>query len=183
MGTDNDIDGAVFHALDGLVDLFLGTEAGQFRNADRPVGKPVAEGLGMLLGQQGGRCQQGYLFAAHDGDKSRTQGHFGLAETDIAANQPVHRFVGGHVFHDGSDGSGLIRCFLETKTVGKGLVIVFRQWERETLAHWSGGHTDQAARRRYRESVVRLSVWLFPTGPIQEYGEERHPPMSRHSGK
>lgn len=136
---DNDIDGAIFHALDGLVDLFLGTEAGQFRYTDRHVCKPVAEGLCMLFGQQGCRRQQGNLFAPHDGDKGRPQGDFSFAEADVTANQPVHRLVGRHVFHDGSDGGSLIGRFLETETVGESFVIVFRQRERESLAHGTSG--------------------------------------------
>ena len=45
----------------------------------------------MLARQQRGRHHHRHLLARHGGDKGGAHRHFGLAEADIAADQPVHR--------------------------------------------------------------------------------------------
>jgi hypothetical protein len=44
----------------------------------------------VLLGQQRGGRQEGHLLAAGDGHEGRAQGHLGLAEAHVAADQAVH---------------------------------------------------------------------------------------------
>ena len=44
----------------------------------------------MLLGQHGGRHQNGHLFAVHDGLERRTQRYLGLAVAHVTADQAVH---------------------------------------------------------------------------------------------
>jgi hypothetical protein len=73
----------------------------------------------MLFGQQRGRREDGHLLAAHDSDEGGAQRHFGLAKADVAADQAVHRFAGGHIAHHIVDGFLLVRRFLEAETVGK----------------------------------------------------------------
>ena len=134
MGADDDVEGAIGHALDGGVDFFTRPETRQFGDAHRPVGEAVGEGLRVLLGQQGGRRQNGHLFAAHDGDESGAQRHFGLAETDVAAHQAVHRLAGRHILDDVGDGFHLVGRLFETEAVGEILVIVRRVFEGVALA-------------------------------------------------
>jgi hypothetical protein len=54
----------------------------------------VAEGLVVLLGQQRGGRQHRHLLAAVHGHEGGAQRHLGLAEADVAADQPVHRLAG-----------------------------------------------------------------------------------------
>ncbi len=60
-------------------------DAGLYTKSRKPFGKDAA----MLAGQQGCRGNQRNLIASHYRHKSRPQGHFSLAKTHIAANQPV----------------------------------------------------------------------------------------------
>ena len=69
----------------------------------------------MLFRQQRGRHQHRHLIAAHDRDEGGAQRDFGLAETDVAANQPVHRLACGHVGDHGLDGALLVRGFFKTE--------------------------------------------------------------------
>ncbi|MNX98757.1 hypothetical protein D3C86_1311770 [compost metagenome] len=121
---DDDIDGAFVDLLDGRVDLLPGLEARQLHDAHRPFGKAVGQRLEVLLRQQRGRREHGHLLAAEHGHEGGAQGHFGLAEAHVAADQPVHRLARGHVRDHGGDGGGLIRGLLETEAFGEGLVVL-----------------------------------------------------------
>ena len=134
MRADNNINGAVRHALERLRDLLAGSEARQFRNAHRPVGKAIRKCLRMLLGEQGGRRKDGHLFATHDRDKCRAQSDLGFTESHVTADQTIHRFSRGHVFDHGLNSGRLIGGFFKAKTVGKGFVVMCRILERVTLS-------------------------------------------------
>src|SRR3546814_5637336 len=62
----------------------------------------------MLAAQQGRRTDQNHLLAGHGGGKGRPQCHFGLAETDIATDQPVHWLARSQVLQRLLDGAGLV---------------------------------------------------------------------------
>ena len=55
------------------------------------IGHALAEGVEMLLGQDGGGNQHGDLFAGQRGFERGADGDLGFAVADIAANEPVHR--------------------------------------------------------------------------------------------
>ena len=63
--------------------------AGQHADGDREPGKAFGEDPAMLARQKGRRRDERHLIARHGGDKGGAQRHFGLAEADIAADQPV----------------------------------------------------------------------------------------------
>ena len=68
----------------------------------------LGEGFCMLARQQRGRHHDGHLPAVHGGDEGRAQRHLGLAEADIAADEPVHRPAGGKLALHGVDGRLLV---------------------------------------------------------------------------
>ena len=74
-----------------------GDEARELRHAHRQPLEAAGEHAEMLPHQQRRRRQQRHLLAGHGGHERRAQRHLGLAEADIAADQPVHRPAGGHV--------------------------------------------------------------------------------------
>ncbi len=131
---DHDVDGAVVDLLDRGLDLLLRLEARQLDDAHRPVGEAVRQRLEMLLGQQRGRRQHRDLLAAHHRDEGRAQRHLGLAEADVAADQPVHRLARGHVGDHRRDRRGLVRRLFEAEALGEGLVVLRRQRERMAFA-------------------------------------------------
>jgi len=59
-------------------------------------------------GQQGRRADHRHLLAREGRDEGRAQRHLGLAEADIAADQPVHRLARRHVFQHVGDGLELV---------------------------------------------------------------------------
>ena len=65
----------------------------------------------MLARQQGGRHDDRDLAAGHRGDKRGAQRDLGLAKTDIAADQPIHRPPRGHVGQGVGDRVQLILGF------------------------------------------------------------------------
>ncbi|MNZ56012.1 hypothetical protein D3C78_739490 [compost metagenome] len=93
----------------------------------------------MLLGEQGGRHQHGYLPAAVHRDEGGAHRHFGLAEADVAADQAVHWLVGEHVGEHCFDGGLLVRRLLEGEAGGEGDVVGLRVLERVALARRSAG--------------------------------------------
>ena len=75
------------------------------------TGKPreaLGEGLEVLAREQRGRHHDRDLLAAHRRDEGGAQRHLGLAEADVAADQPVHRPAGGEVVEHGVDGGLLV---------------------------------------------------------------------------
>ena len=79
--------------------------------------KPAGKGLKMLLRQYRGRDQHRYLFAAHYRLESRPQGHFRLAEPNVAAQQPVHRLRLFHIRLDFGHSRQLVRRFLKRERI------------------------------------------------------------------
>ena len=65
-----------------------------WRDLDRQAGEALREGLEMLAREQRGRHDDRHLHAVHGGDEGGAQRHLGLAEADVAADQPVHRPAG-----------------------------------------------------------------------------------------
>ena len=66
------------------------------------------------------------LLAGHRGDEGGAQRHFGLAEADIAADQPIHRTAGGEIVERRVDG-GLLVLGLLVGEAGAELVIGARR--------------------------------------------------------
>ena len=67
----------------------------------------------MLLGKNGGRREDRDLFAVHNRFKRGANRDLGLAKTDIAANQAVHRLRALHVNLRVDDRFQLIRRLAE----------------------------------------------------------------------
>ena len=107
----------VGEAVEHRLDFLAGTEARQLGELHRQVGEAVGEGLEVLLGQQRGRRQHGHLLAVGERDERRAQRDLGLAEADVAADEPVHRLAGDDVLDHGLDRARLVGRFLEAETL------------------------------------------------------------------
>ena len=70
----------------------------------------------MLLRQNCGGHEHGDLFAGHHRLERRADGHLGFAETDVAADQPIHRLRPLHIAFGVVDGFFLIGGFLINKS-------------------------------------------------------------------
>ena len=91
----------------------------------------------MLLGEQGGRDEHRNLLAGRRGDERGAQRDFGLAETDIAADDAIHRPRGREVGDDGVDRGGLVGGLLERKCGGELLVHLAIDRDRRALARFA----------------------------------------------
>ncbi len=77
----------------------------------------------MLAGKQGGRRDNCDLLAVHCGDERCAQGDLRLAETDIAANEAVHRAAAFQITQNIGDCRFLIVSFFPWEAVDE-LVVV-----------------------------------------------------------
>ena len=91
MRADDDVDPAVAQLLQDLALFALRAEAAEHFDAHRIIEHALAKRFEMLLREHRGRREDGDLFAVHDRFEGRANRHFGFAEADVAANQPIHR--------------------------------------------------------------------------------------------
>ena len=87
----HDVDRAVLQTFLGGLGLLGRDEAGQAPDVHRQALEALDEGAMVLAGQQGRGTDDRHLLARHRRHEGRAQRHLGLAEADVAADQPVHR--------------------------------------------------------------------------------------------
>ena len=112
---DDDVHRAGRQIPDDALLFAMRAEAREQFDAHRVIRHAFAERVEMLLRQNGRRHQHGNLLAAHHGFERGANGDFGLAKTDVAANQTVHRLGAFHVGFRFADGAKLVRRFLENE--------------------------------------------------------------------
>ena len=105
---DHDVDRAVRDAAADFGGLLRRHHARELRHLHRQSGEALGEGAVMLPRQQRGRHHDGDLRARHRGDEGGAQRDLGLAEADIAADQPVHRPPDRQVLQHIGDGARLV---------------------------------------------------------------------------
>ena len=89
--------------------LLLRPEAADHVDRHRESREPIAQRLQMLKRQHRRGREKRDLLAVHDGLERRPHRHFGLAVSDVAAQQPIHRRRRFHVALDVGNRRGLIR--------------------------------------------------------------------------
>ena len=117
VGADDDVNLAGGQFLDDFPLLLGGPEAAEHFDIHAKGGHALGKGQQVLLGQDGGRGQDGYLHAVHHGLEGGPNGHLGFAVAHVAAQEPVH---GNGLFHIGLDfrnGFQLVRGFLKGEAV------------------------------------------------------------------
>ena len=117
VGADHTVDVAVAHPVHHLLGLAGGEESGEHLDTNRVPGESIGERVAVLARQQCGRCQYGDLLALLDRLEGSPNGDLGLAESDVAADQPVHRERALHVDFDVVDRRALVRCLDEREGV------------------------------------------------------------------
>ena len=118
MGADDHVDAAVGQPVDHLLGLAGREEPGQDLHPHRVAGVALGEGAEVLLGEEGGGDEDGRLHPVLHRLERGPDGHLGLAEADVAADQPVHGAVALHVVLDVADGLELVGRLL----VGEGVL-------------------------------------------------------------
>ena len=108
MRADHHVDGAVLQTRNGVVDFLGGLESAHCGHIHREALIALGERLEMLLHQQRGRYEHGHLFGILHRLESGTYGDLRLAETDVAADETIHRYGSFHVGFDLVDGGELV---------------------------------------------------------------------------
>ena len=108
----------------GFEDFFLfrlGAETAYHFHSDGITGHALAERVEVLLREYGRRHEQRNLAAALDRFKGGADGDLGLPETDVSADESIHRARALHVGLGFGDGAELVAGF----RVGKGTFKFF----------------------------------------------------------
>ena len=139
----------------------------QTGDRDARVGEPARELFEMLTRQNGrGRCDD-HLISREGNDGRRPQGHFGLAITDIADDQSLHRLARREVFAHRGDGPRLIGRFVVGKAGDEAFV------GRRLGFHRGGGQLgallrqSDERRRGLGNRLVDFGASLVPARAIQ----------------
>ena len=91
VGADEDVDFAALHVFVDLRLLLGGAETVEVVDAHRHPFQALAEGVVVLVGEDGARDEHGHLLRVAAGLEGGADGHLGLAEAHVAAHQAVHR--------------------------------------------------------------------------------------------
>ena len=113
MRSDDDVHPAVAQLLEHLALLAVRPEPAQHFDSHRIIEHPLPERFEMLLGEHRRRGEHRDLFAIHHRLEGRANRDLGFAETNIAANQAIHRARLLHVALRVGDGFELIDRFPE----------------------------------------------------------------------
>ena len=118
---------AVREALLDLGEFLAGDEARGLGDLHRQAAEALGEGLEVLAGEQRGRHHDRHLLAGKHGDEGRAQRHLGLAEADIAADQPVHGPPAREIVEHGVDAGDLVLGLLIREARGELVVEAVRR--------------------------------------------------------
>ena len=164
VGADDDVDLAVGDALLHPGEFGCGNEPRGLADMHRIAAQPVGKGLHVLAREQRGRHHDRDLLAVHRGDEGGAQRHFGLAEADVAANEPVHRPAGGEIGEHGGDGGLLVVGLLVGKAGAELVIKAAVDGEPRRLAQLPlGGDLDQFA-RHLADAVLHPRLARLPGG-------------------
>ena len=169
---DDDVHRPVRQLLAGFL-RFLGRhEAREAADLQREAGKAFLEIGVMLAGEQGGGRDHGNLLPVHRRDEGGAQGDFGFAETDIAADKPVHRFAGFQIAQHIGDGAILIVGLLPREAVDELVVDLLLGFQhRRFLQRAFGGHLHQLA-GDLANALLQLGAAALPrlaAQPVQHH--------------
>ena len=119
VGTHHNIDLSAAQLLQHLLLLPWRAKARENVHLDRKALHPLAEGLVMLPGKDGGRHQHRTLFAVHHTFKGGADGNLGLSKANVPAQQTVHRGGLFHIVLDFPDAAQLVVGFVVGKAALK----------------------------------------------------------------
>src|SRR5581483_7647634 len=131
-------------------------------DGERKASKTLREGLEMLARQERRRHDDGNLLPRHCRDKGRAQCDFCLAETDVAANQTIHRAAGGEIFEHSGNCSVLILGFVVGKARTEFVIEALRRREFRRLAEFARGGDTYELRGNFTDAALELRFPRLP---------------------
>jgi len=164
---DDQVEAAFGEAGKCGLNLLRAAKAREFRHASGRIREAVGERLEMLLGKERRGHQQCDLLAICNGHPGRAERHFGFAEADVAANEPVHRASRRHVADHRLDRCSLVAGLFEAEAFGKRFVVVRIEAERVALARGALRIEVEEFGRRVVRLLRRLLLGLVPLPAAQ----------------
>ncbi len=114
-----------------------------------------------------GRHHHGHLFAVHRRDEGGAQRNLGLAETDVAAHQAIHRLAGAEIVQHRIDDALLILGLVVGEARAELLVHAVRDGQARALARQArGGDLDQFG-RHLADAVLQPRLARLPAKPAE----------------
>lgn len=117
MGADDDFELTRFEAIETVSSFGRGDESVEEADFEIESGESFGEAAVVLFAKDGGGAEEGDLFSGLSDLEGGADSDFSFAESDIAADEPVHGVVGFEVDFDIFDGLELGGSF----DVGKGV--------------------------------------------------------------
>ncbi len=108
MSADEDVDLPLAEVGEDALHLGGFAIARDHLDADREIAAALAEGVPVLLGEDRRRDEHQHLPRRRRHREGRAERHLGLAEADVAADEPVHRAGRLEILLDRLDRPGLI---------------------------------------------------------------------------
>src|SRR5687767_6605227 len=118
-----------------MLDLIRRAKPAQHLDANRKRGKAPLEGFEVLQDQNSSWRENCHLLSITQCLERRAHRYFGLAETYIATQEPIHRLSVFHVLLNLTNGGYLIFGRLILERVFEFALPVAVRGKRETLAH------------------------------------------------
>ena len=131
VGSDDAVDAPCGEFGEEFTDFAVGDKAADLRDRDGIGCHAFAEGVEVLLAEDGGGDEDRRLFPGEDCFEDGADRDLGFAEADVAADKAIHGARQFHVRLGGFDRGELIRGFLEGEGVLKFFLpeMVFRKGE------------------------------------------------------
>ena len=145
----------------------LGPEPADHVDAHRKRREPVPQRLQVLKREHGRRREKRDLLAVHDRLERGAHRHFGLAVSDVAAQQPVHRRGRLHVPLDVGDGVRLIGGQLPLEGVFEFLLPVRIGGEGIAGHRLARGVELQQLLRHVAHGFLDAGLGLLPRGAAE----------------
>ena len=121
----------------------------------------------MLSRQQRRRHHDRDLFAVKGCRECRAQRHLGLAESDVAADQPVHRPAAFEVLHGGIDRSELIFSFFIGKACAELVIDVRLHRHSRRLVQMPFGGDFYQFTGYFADAILQLGLASLPAGAAE----------------
>ena len=162
MGAHDNVDIAGGEPIAGDLHVGGAHHARHLRDLDGQALEALPEVAIVLAREQRGGHDDRDLLAIDGRDKGRAQGHFRLAETHIAADQPVHGTARGQIVEGGVDGVLLIFRLVIGEARAELFIKAFRGHKARRLAQMAfGGDLDEAM-GHFKNALLHLGAAALP---------------------